>query len=163
MTTFQTRIDLSPEVRTHLCKVLDVCLGTTLDLASQVKQAHWTIRGPQFISRHELFDDLADHLRDWSDDLAERAAALGERPHGTVRQTASTSQIPDYDMDAIEGRDHVKALSKRYGKYCAMMREMVGESQKAKDPATEDILTEVLRGAEQDLWFLEANKTPTQS
>jgi len=156
MTTFPTRVSLAPEIRTHLGQVLDVTLGTTLDLASQVKQAHWTIRGPHFIARHELFDDLAAHLRAWSDDLAERAATLGMSPHGTVRLASKTSRLPDYDLDAVDGRAHVEALANRYGRYCSMMREMIGEAEKAKDPATEDLMTEILRGAEQDLWFLES-------
>lgn len=156
MKNFPTRVNLDEKTRAHLGQVLDVTLGTTLDLASQVKQAHCTIRGPVFVARHELFDDLADHLRGWSDDIAERAATLGMYPNGTVRMASKSSQLTDWDTDLVNGDAVVKALADRYGRYCSMMREMVGEADKSKDPATEDLFTEILRAAEMDLWFLES-------
>lgn len=156
MTRFKTRIDLDKTTRGKLVDRLNLALCTTLDLSSQVKQAHWNIKGPTFLSRHALFDDLSDHLRGWSDNIAERATALGGYADGTVRDSAKNSALPAYDKDAIQGRAHVHTLAERYGKYTGMLREMVIDAENMKDVVTEDLLTEVLRGAEMDLWFLEA-------
>lgn len=157
MTKFSTRVDLDESKRNALVEGLNITLGTTLDLFSQVKHAHWNIKGAQFVARHELFDQLADHLRGWADDVAERATTLGGYAEGTIRQAAKCTHLPEYDMNATGGRAHVLALAERYGKYCSLVREMVGTAQKHGDPATEDLFTEVLRAAEMDLWFLEAH------
>lgn len=152
---FSTRIDVEEGRRAKLIDDLNITLATTLDLATQVKQAHWNIKGAQFVARHELFDQLALHLRDWSDTIAERATTLGGYATGTARQAAKLSKIPEYDLEAVGGRSHITALADRYGSYCKLIRNKLGES--GDDPVTEDIYTEILRGAEMDLWFLEAH------
>jgi len=155
--TFNTRINLSPETRQTLIESCNTMLGTAVDLTMQVKQAHWNIKGPQFFARHQLFDHLADHLRDWSDDLAERAATMGGYARGTIRTAAEGSVLPEYDLDAVDGRQHLRILAERYATFCNRSREAIETSQKVGDPVTEDLFTEILRGAELDLWFLESH------
>lgn len=155
---FPTRVKLDPEVRGTLVQMLNRRLASTLDLHSQVKQAHWNIKGAQFIARHQLFDDLAEHLLGWSDDLAERATTLGGYARGTSRQTAAASMLPEYDTEAVDGQAHLTALITRYGDFCASLREDIKLAEAKKDPATEDLLTSVLRDSETDLWFLEAHR-----
>jgi starvation-inducible DNA-binding protein len=156
-TPFPTRVRLADDTRAMLVKGLNVSLASTFDLHSQVKQAHWNLKGAQFVARHELFDDLADHLRGWTDDLAERATTLGGYAEGTTRRSAERSVIPEYDLRAVDGRQHLQALAERYGAYCGHIRELVDATQQLGDPATEDLYTEILRDAEMDLWFLEAH------
>lgn len=152
-----TNIAIPEEKRRPLAERLNVVLATSLDLASQVKQAHWNIKGPQFFARHQLFDALADHLRAASDEIAERASTLGGVAKGTARQTAEASVIDEYDLKAVDGRQHVQALATRYGKFGELLREAITESEKIGDPVTVDLYTEVLRQAELDTWFLESH------
>lgn len=157
MSIFANRINLDPTAKEQLIRTMNLGLGTALDLRSQIKQAHWNIKGAQFVARHELFDDLADHTAKWADDLAERAVTLGGYATGTMRLAADISRIPEYDLSAVDGNAHVKTLADRYGRFCALLREMVGEVERVKDPGTEDLLTGMLKEAEKDLWFLEAH------
>ncbi|MGL5877418.1 MAG: ferritin-like domain-containing protein, partial [Xenococcaceae cyanobacterium] len=53
---YQTRIDLAFEVRSEVVKLLNQTLAATLDLKTQVKQAHWNVKGMNFYQLHELFD-----------------------------------------------------------------------------------------------------------
>ncbi len=122
-----------------------------------MKQAHWNIKGPQFVARHELFDSLAGRLLDHADVVAERASTLGGYAMGTVRQSAEHSKLPEYDLRAVDGKHHIRALVDRYSDYNRLIRTAVGEAQEHKDPATEDLYTEILRGAELDMWFLESH------
>jgi len=156
-TIFNTRVNLDSAARERLIQILNVSLGTVMDLRTQVKQAHWNIKGAQFVARHELFDDLADHAAGWADDIAERAVTLGGYATGTVRLAAEVSRLPEYDLKAVDGTSHVRALADRYGRFAALMREGIGDVQKIADPSTEDLMTEVLREAEKDMWFLEAH------
>ena len=156
---FPTRIDLNETTRADLARGLNVSLASTFDLFTQVKQAHWNLKGAQFVARHELFDDLAKHLRKWGDKLAERVTTLGGYAQGTARLASELSVLPEYDLDAVDGGQHLDALIDRYGLYCAAMRKMVSGANGLGDPATEDLFTEILRDAETDLWFLEAHRT----
>jgi len=156
-TQFTNHVSLPSETKTTLIDTLNEVLATTSDLRSQVKQAHWNIKGPQFVARHELFDGLATKLVGFADAVAERAATLGGYAKGTVRQSAESSKLPEYDMRAVDGKHHMQALVDRYSVYTRMIRDAVGEAAELGDPATEDLYTEVLRGTELDMWFLESH------
>lgn len=156
-TRFSNHVSLPEVTKAQLNQTLNVALATTLDLHSQVKQAHWNIKGPQFFARHELFDNLATKLREYADAIAERAATMGGYANGTVRLGAEASKLPEYDLRAVDGKQHVKTLVDRYGTYTAFIRDAVREASDKEDPATEDLYTEVLRGTELDMWFLESH------
>lgn len=156
-TAFPTRIDLDDQTRAKLVKGLNTAMASTADLRTQVKQAHWNLKGAQFIARHELFDDLADHLTEWTDNLAERATTLGGYAEGTARMVAENTVLPEYDLDAVDGRSHVQALADQYGRYCAHVRKLIAASGDMGDSITEDLFIEIGRQAEMDLWFLEAH------
>lgn len=163
-TMIQSRVDLPEDARSKLAGLLEVALASSLDLYSQVKQAHWNVIGPHFIAYHELFDRVAEHAIKWVDLIAERTATLGGVPQGTVRMCASLTRLPDYTLGAAEGPSHVEALSERLQHYCALIRESADRCQQddMQDLATQDLLVEVLRQAELDLWFLDKHTQRAQ-
>jgi starvation-inducible DNA-binding protein len=156
-TLHRTRIDIPEDQRTRLVDLLNARLADTLDLASQVKYAHWNVKGNDFFQLHELFDELAESLREFADTIAERAAALGGRADGTLRQAAERSTIPEYPTDVVDGPDHVAALADRYAAYAAAVRQAADEAEKLGDMATNDLFIEVARTVDKHLWFLEAH------
>lgn len=151
---FMTHVAIGPEARVAMVDLLNITMATTIDLYTQVKQAHWNIKGPQFVSRHLLFDDLAEHLRHWADTLAERIAALGGYARGTARCASQATTLTEYNLNAVDGKAHIQALTIAYGAYGTMLR---GQLERIDDPVTEDMMIEILRGAEKDLWFLESH------
>src|SRR5215813_2446881 len=109
-TPYSTGIDIGAHVRATLVTLLNERLADAIDLFNQIKFAHWNVKGPTFIALHELFDDIAERVEEHSDLLAERVVALGGVAEGTTRQAASRSAIPEYDLSAVEGERHVRAL-----------------------------------------------------
>ncbi len=156
-TKFTSHVSLPDDVKEALVDTLNTALATTVDLHSQVKQAHWNIKGPQFFARHELFDAMAGRLRDYADGIAERATTLGGYANGTTRLSAESSKLPEYDLRAVDGKHHIRVLVDRFSDYTAFLRTAIDEAAEKRDPATEDLYTEVLRGAELDMWFLESH------
>ena len=156
-TKFTSHVSLPDETKDALVATLNTSLATTVDLHSQVKQAHWNIKGPQFFARHELFDAMAGRLRKYADAIAERATTLGGYANGTTRLSAESSKLPEYDLRAVDGKHHIRVLVDRFSEYTAFIRTAIDEASKKQDPATEDLYTEVLRGAELDMWFLESH------
>ena len=154
--TFHTRIDLAPDVRKKLVALLNQQLADTFDLYGQAKQAHWNVKGPQFHQLHELFDDLSDQLRHDVDLIAERATALGGTALGTVRMAAAASRLIEYPLDAVS-MHHVETLAHRFAVLAATTRSAIGAAEKLGDADTADLFTEVSRGLDKGLWFLEAH------
>jgi starvation-inducible DNA-binding protein len=155
--TFSTKLDLPENTRQPLITLLNERLADTADLYSQVKQAHWNVKGPAFFQLHQLFDQLAAELFPFVDLVAERATALGGVAMGTVRMAAAGSALPEYPMDATEGQRHLKALIDRYAVFAANIRKAIDVADERHDRSTADLFTEISRVADKQLWFLEAH------
>jgi starvation-inducible DNA-binding protein len=155
--TLRTRNSLSQATRERMIALLNQHLADTSDLHSQTKQAHWNVRGPEFIQLHELFDDLAGSVLGYVDLIAERATALGGEAAGTVRMAAANSRLSEYPADLRRGLQHVEALAERYGDYANSTRRAIDQAAEAGDIDTSDLFTEISRGMDKHLWFLEAH------
>jgi starvation-inducible DNA-binding protein len=155
--TFRTSIDLPADRRRKLVTLLNQHLADTFDLYGQAKQAHWNVKGPQFLQLHELFDSLAGQLQGFVDLIAERATALGGTALGTVRMAAAASRLAEYLPEGPGGREHVETLARRFAALAATTRSAIGTAEDLGDADTADLLTEVSRGLDKALWFLEAH------
>jgi len=152
-----TSIDLAESTRQSMVELLNRQLAATSDLHSQTKQAHWNVKGLNFIALHELFDKLAQELAVFVDSIAERATALGGTAFGTVRMAAARSSLKEYPGDLTDGKDHVKALAERYAAYGAANRTAINKAEQSGDAGTEDLFIEISRAVDKSLWFLEAH------
>ena len=155
-----THNTLSQNARNKSAALLNRQLAAAIDLHAQVKQAHWNVRGGQFIGLHELFDGIASSVEDWSDLLAERAGALGSAAEGTIQMAAERSHLPPYPLNIAPGKVHVAALSAALAAFGGETRSAIDESATLGDPVTSDILTEITRAADQALWKLESHHEP---
>lgn len=153
----ETRIDIPQDVRMKLVDLLNRQLADTLDLFTQVKYAHWNVKGSDFIQLHLLFDDIATNLVGFTDLIAERATALGGTAEGTCRQAAGATTLPEYPNGAVNGLEAVRAVAERVASYAASTRRAMDESGDLGDTSTNDLFTEVSRQVDKDLWFLEAH------
>ena len=153
----KTKIDISVDVREQMVESLNARLADSLDLHSQAKQAHWNVKGMSFIALHELFDQVATEVDGYTDLIAERVTVLGGTAEGTVRVAAANSSIDQYPMEITEGADHVDALSNALAAFAKNTRTNVDEADEAGDAITADLFTEVARGTDKLLWFVEAH------
>ena len=154
---FMTRIDLVAGAREKVIALLNQQLADTADLHSQTKQAHWNVKGPQFFQLHELFDKLAHELEEYIDLIAERATALGGLALGTVRMSAAASRLPEASLELVESISSVEALAARYASLAATTRTAIDAATEQGDMDTADLFTQVSRGLDKALWFLEAH------
>jgi starvation-inducible DNA-binding protein len=151
-----TRIDLARSTRGKMIDLLNQQLADTFDLFSQTKQAHWNVKGMQFIALHELFDKLAEEVEDYTDELAERATALSGTAQGTARMAAKASTLKEFPS-VTDGRAVVAALADRYAALAKTTRAAIDVASKEGDADTADLFTEISRGLDKWLWFLEAH------
>lgn len=154
---YPTRIDLAADIRTQVVSVLSQTLAASLDLKTQVKQAHWNVKGLNFYQLHELFDEMATELEDFVDMVAERITALGATAMGTARIAAAQSILPEYPYDIVDGVEHVTALAERFALYASHVRSAIDHTGALGDADTADLYTEISRAIDKRLWFLEAH------
>ena len=152
-----TSHDLPAETRQQMINLLNTQLADTFDLFSQTKQAHWNVKGMQFYQLHELYDELAGCVVEWADLIAERAVMLGGAATGTVRMAASATRLNEYSSNAIGSKASVSALVDRYAALAESTRKAIDTADEAKDADTADLFTEISRGLDKSLWFLEAH------
>jgi len=154
---YKTRNDLSANIREQSIALLQKRLSDAVDLFTQIKQAHWNVKGPNFIALHELFDAIAQIAEDQSDLLAERITALGGRADGTARVAAKQSALAEFPLDITTGVAYVTAVADRLGAYGASARAAIDSSAQFGDADTADIFTEISREIDKQLWFIEAH------
>jgi starvation-inducible DNA-binding protein len=152
-----TQIDLSTTGREQVGAVLNQQLADLFDLYSQTKQAHWNVAGPHFYSLHELFDRMAEDLDAYLDLIAERITTLGGLAKGTVRMAAQATRLPECALEMTEGMPVVRSLADQFGSAASTTRGAIQLAEAQGDVITADLLTEVGRGLEKNLWLLEAH------
>jgi len=157
---YDTKIDLRMSVREKVMPLLQARLADAVDLYTQVKQAHWNVKGPSFIALHELFDKLAAQIAEHADLLAERITALAGRADGTARVAAATSGIEEYPTHIAEGMQHCAAVAARLASFGKAVRACIDRAAEAGDAGTADLFTEISREIDKQLWFVEAHIRP---
>jgi starvation-inducible DNA-binding protein len=155
--TFMTHNDLPTHLRDTMIPLLNQQLADTLDLYTQVKQAHWNVKGMHFMQLHLFFDTLAESLIEFGDSLAERATALGGTALGTVRISAAASQLPEFPVEIVTEKQVVEILAQRYGAYGSSTRAAIATAMDHEDQDTADLFTEISRTIDKQVWFLDAH------
>ena len=152
-----TKIDIPGNARAMMIGVLNARLADAVDLATQMKQAHWNVKGPNFIALHELFDEIHGGILTHVDDIAERIAALGGTAVGTAAAASENSILPAYPLDAYNGSDHVEAVSTALSTFGKAVRLAIEQAGEIGDADTEDLFIEVSRNIDKNLWLVEAH------
>jgi starvation-inducible DNA-binding protein len=157
---YPTRNTLPENIREQSVELLNTHLAAAIDLHGQVKQAHWNVRGPGFIAIHELFDKVAEDVESYSDLLAERAAGLGGTARGTVQIATECSFLVPYPLGVADEHQHLFAVSGTLAAFGQSVRDAVEKATAFGDTDTADLLTQISRGIDQQLWFVESHIPP---
>ncbi len=155
--TFKTSVSVPAGPRIEIIAVLNQHLADSFDLLSQVKQAHWNVKGSDFWQLHKLFDEIAAQAAEWVDELAERVTALGGYATGTARMAAAASSLPEFPTDITGSMDYVRAVADRVAHFTNSCRAAIGVTEELGDSNTADLFTEISRSADTYLYFLEAH------
>ena len=154
---YKTKIDLSEKIRRNVIVILNDRLSDAIDLQSQIKQAHWNVKGPHFIALHELFDKISDVVLEQIDDIAERVSSLGGTAEGTVAVAAKRSKLKNYPLSITAGKDHLFYLSTQVAAFGKSVRGAIEDTDELGDADTADLFTGISRDLDKYLWFLEAH------
>ena len=154
---YQTKNDLPAHTRAEVIEILNARLADSIDLMHQAKQALWNVKGRSFIALHKLFDEVVDAAEDAMDLLAERVVQLGGTAEGTIQVATTRTGLKAYPLTRAEEREHVEMLASALAAYGMSIRRAIEETDALGDKDTADICTEISRGVDKYLWFVEAH------
>jgi starvation-inducible DNA-binding protein len=95
--------------------------------------------------------------------IAERVVQLGGIAEGTVGIVSERTTLEGYPLTISAGNDHVAALSDALAGFGRTVRIGIEEMNDLEDAGSADVLTEISRGVDQWLWFVEAHQTQNLS
>jgi starvation-inducible DNA-binding protein len=156
-TLHRTQNDIPENNRTKLVELLGSRLSSCIDLYMQTKQAHWNVKGPNFIALHQLFDTVGEGIQGSVDDLAERIVQLGGTAKGTLQVVGKETSLKAYPLEITSGTDHVEALASALAAFGSQARSAIALATELDDADTADLFTEISRGIDKQLWFVEAH------
>lgn len=154
---FPTKNDLPKAKREKLIVLLNARLADAIDLAIHSKQAHWNVKGPNFMALHQLFDTVNGEALEYVDTIAERVVQFGGVADGSASTVAKKSTLPAYAPKSADGAAHVEALSNSMAAFGKAIRAAIDEATELGDAGTADLFTGVSRGIDKSLWFVEAH------
>jgi starvation-inducible DNA-binding protein len=157
MKTNDSRNDLPSNAKALSIGVLNARLADAIDLALLTKQAHWNIKGPNFIALHEMIDGFRTELDSHVDTIAERVVQLGGTAVGTTQAVAAATTLAPYPIDIYSSTDHLAALIDRSAAVAHSVRAAIDATAEAGDVDTSDLFTAFSRALDKQLWLLEAH------
>jgi starvation-inducible DNA-binding protein len=145
---------LGSHERKEVGNQLQATLIELVDLSLIGKQLHWTVVGPHFKPLHLQLDELVHSWRELSDTVAERAVAIGYIPDGQNGALAG-SELEAVERSALDDKVVVRELTHRLADVAERIRHRMDRLGEL-DTASQDVLIEVVRALEEQLWMIRA-------
>lgn len=152
-----TRISLPERERVEIIGILNQLLASTTDLHMQLKQAHWNVKGPEFIALHKLFDDIAEQVEEQVDIIAERITTLGGTALGTLQEAAKNTGLRTYPTNIFSAKDHIEYLTHNIALLGETARTTIKTTEGLGDLVTSELCIELTTVLDKNLWFIEAH------
>ena len=149
---------LPEEQLAKLIEVLNRRLADAIDLQLQSRQAFWNVKGPTFMALRELFDKVAEGVEEDANLIAERIVQLGGTAEGSAHAVAGRSSLDGYSLAVAGGNDHIAALATKLTDFGRHVRYASEQATLLQDADTAAIFTEIGRGVDKWLWFVETSQ-----
>jgi starvation-inducible DNA-binding protein len=157
MTTSPIKSPLADADKKITGNALQATLVDLVDLSLIAKQAHWNVVGANFRSAHLQLDELVTTAREYVDQVAERANAIGVSPNGKAKTVVESSGLPDYPDNWQSVESTVAAVVDILAALIERLRKRIDETDKS-DLVTQDLLIEITRALEEAHWMWQAQQ-----
>lgn len=146
----------NPDVAAGVAQFLSPVVIDLTALVVNGKQAHWHVRGANFIGVHELLDTIVDHAQEWADLAAERIVALGLPVDARLGTVAAKTTTPELTAGFRPSNQTIAEVIAQIDAALAAVNTAVKELDEL-DQTSQDVAIEIARGLDKDRWFLFAH------
>jgi starvation-inducible DNA-binding protein len=146
---------LPEDQQARVIELLNRRLADAIDLQLQSRQAYWNVKGSTFLSLRELFDKVAREVEEYADLIAERIVQLGGKAEGTASAVAGRSALDGYGLASAGHSDALSATLADFGRHT---RYASAQASELRDADTAALFTEIARGIDKWLWFVETSQ-----
>jgi starvation-inducible DNA-binding protein len=146
----------TPELAVGVAQFLAPVVIDMEALVVNGKQAHWNVRGTDFIAIHELLDQLVEHAQTFADDSAERIVALGLPIDSRLATVAEKTTLPQLNDGFQDWKDTVTQVVALIDAALVTVRAAV-EGLDEVDLNSQDIVIGIERGLVKDRWLLQSH------
>jgi starvation-inducible DNA-binding protein len=146
----------NPDVAAGVAQFLAPIVIDLTALVVNGKQAHWHVRGANFIGVHELLDTIVDHAQDWADVAAERIVALGLPVDARLATVAAKTTTTELTAGFRQSNDTITEIIGQIDAALVGVNAAVKELD-GLDQTSQDVAIEIARGLDKDRWFLFAH------
>jgi starvation-inducible DNA-binding protein len=151
-----TKTGNKADVAAGVAQFLTPVVHELVALVVNGKQAHWHVRGVNFIAVHELIDDVVSHAQEWADTAAERVVALGLPIDGRLASVASMSGAKNPKLGFQPYEEAIADVVAQIDLATEKINDAI-EGLAELDPASQDVVIEIRRGIDKDRWFLSSH------
>jgi starvation-inducible DNA-binding protein len=149
---------MQEEQQAKLIEILNRRLADAIDLQLQSRQAYWNVKGPHFMALRELFNKITGGVEEYANLIAERIVQLGGRAEGTAHAVAGRSALDEHWLSSADGNGPIHALSTTLTDFSKHARYASAQASELQDADTAAIFTEIARGIDKWLWFVETSQ-----
>ncbi len=136
-------------------KQLNLQIANWTVLYTKLHNFHWFVKGPNFFTLHEKFEELYNEAATNIDELAERLLAIGGKPVATLRDSLSIATL----SEAGGGETPEAMVTAIVADFTTLQDELkqgMEAAEEAQDEATSDMLLGILSALEKHNWMLNA-------
>lgn len=146
-------VAVDPTVAAAAAQFLSPVVHGLQALTVNGKQAHWHVRGANFVGVHELLDTIVAHAGDFADTAAERIVALGLPIDARVQTVADKAGQTGVPAGFAQSDEMIRAVVGEIDAILVDVKAAV-EGLDEVDLTSQDVAIEIQRGLEKDRWFL---------
>ena len=154
-TVEENGLRLGTEKAEQIIDALNTDLAAAYTLYHQLKKHHWNVEGAEFRDLHLFLGEAAEHAEEATDEIAERAQALGGTPVASMENLAEHSPVEAEDEDVYDIRTSLENDLEMYGDIIESLRDHVELAENLGDHATAELLREILVQTEEDAHHIE--------
>ncbi|MCC4723779.1 Dps family protein [Salinicoccus sp. RF5] len=124
-------------------------------LWTKLHNYHWYVKGHNFFSLHDKFEELYDTASTYVDELAERLLAIGGEPIGKQSDAIEKASVKEAEYD-IDANEMVRQLAQDYDTVIKELDEGKKVAEDAGDDRTADIFIGMITDIEKNNWMLKS-------
>ncbi|HWO75688.1 MAG TPA: Dps family protein [Bacillus sp. (in: firmicutes)] len=139
----------------HLIQTVNRQIANWTVLYVKLHNYHWFVKGPQFFTLHELYEQLYNEAHTYIDDLAERLLALDGKPVATMKEALEISTIKEA-TGTETAEEMVRTTQADFETLIDEFKDGMIIAEEAGDETTADMLLSIHQSLEKHVWMLKS-------